>query len=193
MSIEPTNPPRSQQPAVASTLPSSSHGRTPSANQFSSLPASNVSGRPTTAGTTNSVIDELGYGVGYGKADTHRQNWESKALLEDPVTSRPTASSPTSNTTTPGRRPNSARSTNPTNRFTITNAEPEIPEETTIRKTSFGATSARNVTSPQQPQQRWPTAIDEKRAYELARSKVEKVQGVAAAVSVSCISILDRR
>ncbi|KAF9442689.1 hypothetical protein P691DRAFT_779267 [Macrolepiota fuliginosa MF-IS2] len=185
MSVEPTSP-RPQQAPVTSTLPPSSHVRTPSTNpnQFNSLPAITPAGRPGTAG---SIVDEFGYGVGYGKSNTY----QPKSNQDDSTISRPhTANSVTqSATTAPGRRPNSARATNPANRFTITNAEPEIPEELPVRNTSLTATTpARNGASPHQPQKQWLTAEEEKKAYELARSKVERAHDAVPATVIVPVS-----
>jgi hypothetical protein len=85
--------------------------------------------------------------------------------------------------TTPGggKRTSSARSVNQANRFTITNvADSEIPEEGSVVSLATNPVPPR---SPAPTPKRWPTAEEEKRAYESARTKVAKLQGTAAAVS----------
>lgn len=174
MSVEPTTPTRTQQPATTTTLPSAAHGRTPSTGQFNTVPASNASGRPGTA-DASVVPDEFGYGVGYGKPS---QRQDKKGYQNDITTARPTTASST-NAASTARRPNSARASNATNRFTITNAEPELPEDQLPSKVPANAIAPARSTSTGQPQRVWPTAEEEKRAYELARSRVEHTQGVS--------------
>lgn len=102
------------------------------------------------------------------------------------ATRSPTVNSVTPSTTVPTRRPNSARAANATNRFTITNAEPEIPEEFSGTGADHATVSGRNNGAPSQPQQQqglWMSAEQEKKAFEIARERVARVQGVAAAVS----------
>ncbi|KAJ3570833.1 hypothetical protein NP233_g4145 [Leucocoprinus birnbaumii] len=174
MSVEPSSPTRSQQPATTTTLPTTTHGRTPSTSQFNTVPTSSASGRPGTADASN-VPDEFGYGAGYGKTSQR----DTKGYQNDTTTARPTTANSATATST-ARRPNSARASNAANRFTITNAEPEVPEEhipTKVSAANSGAPS-RNI-STGQPKV-WPTAEEEKRAYEMAKSRVEQIQGVAA-------------
>lgn len=191
MSIEPTSP-RLQSP-VLSTMPSASQIRSPT-SQFSSLPTSGQQ-RPGTAGSAQTP-DEFGYGAGYGKpagaGAGARHTIDTKLKDEEAsIATRPsvTGSIATTQQSLPtARRPNSARATNPANRFTITNAEPEIPEESSIGHVSGSPGRPVGNTTPSQQQQQqqtkpWMTAEEEKRAYETARSRVEKVQGVTVAVS----------
>lgn len=186
MSIEPTSP-RLQSP-VLSTMPSASQIRSPT-SQYSSLPTSGQQ-RPGTAGSAQTP-DEFGYGAGYGKpaGAGARHTIDTKLKDEEAsIATRPSIGSIATTQQSPptARRPNSARATNPANRFTITNAEPEIPEESSIGHVSGSPGRHVGSTTPSQQQQQtkpWMTAEEEKRAYETARSRVEKVQGVTVAVS----------
>jgi hypothetical protein len=185
MSVELTSPQRSQlqQPPQTTPLPSATHGRAPSAGQNRSN---------TVAAETTITNTEFGYGAGYGKGaktGTDTKSYQNDITLSGKpgtVTSTINSSNPTE------RRPASGKASNPTHRFTITNAEPEFPEDQLPAKSPIPKTvaSPARTTSIQkqqvqkQTQSRWPSAVDEKKAYELAKSKVEQ-QGVPAPVSAT--------
>lgn len=192
ISVEPASPQKTMAPTIPSNaLPPSSHARSPSggdASQYNTAQTSIMSAYPATATTIN---DEFGYGVGVGygnkSASPYNSTFDSRITqdsntITNTITKSPSASmiNTTNNPPGAGKRTSSARSVNPTNRFTITNvADSEIPEESVTSLTA-------NTTPPRTPAataKRWPTAEEEKRAYESARTKVVKLQGTAAAVS----------
>jgi len=179
MSIEPTSPTRAQKPAMTTTLPSATHVRTPSNSQFNTVPASKTSGSPGAADV--SFTEEFGYGIGHRKL-SQRQTANTKGYPNDSTTRRPTVTNSNSSIASTARRSISAAASNAPSRYTITNTEPDLPEEQLPNKMSASVVPPTRTTSTG-TLHRMPIAEEEKRVYESAKSRVEKTQGVLASVS----------
>ena len=151
--------------------------------QASTLPVGGTSaetyGRPSTADRQNNTNmfatanPSGGVGAGVPKVPVNEFGGYSQSGPTASVSARPVIAPINTNTSTarPNSRPGSRG--NPANRLTITNANPdEIFNEGASGSRQQGGSGA---------QKHWPSAEEEKRLYEQARTRVVNLQGPEAA------------